>query len=259
MRPAQVSTRVRAVIVGAALFSASLTTANAVEIGGVEFPQGQSSFADAVKRFAPAVVSGKPTVAHLGAVNAVGLPNGLSATCTKAETCGYVSLGSGGSITLEFIGNRLTGSGDTRLDLWVFEVGAQVEDTFVEISKNGTRFFSVGKVLGSTAGIDIDSFGFGRTDEFRFVRLTDDPDEGDQPPGGASIGADIDAVGAISSVPAVGGSVTGVKPSTVTCRNTTTGKSVTINGQARSYDCQAAGLIVRTGDSVVLTIKGKAD
>jgi hypothetical protein len=54
-------------------------------------------------------------------------------------------------------------------------------------------------VFGSTAGIDIDSFGFGTSDLFAFVRLMDDTNEGDQT--GASVGADIDAVGAISTVP----------------------------------------------------------
>ena len=55
----------------------------------------------------------------------------------------------------------------------------------------------IGKVFGATSGIDIDAFGFGPADEFRFVRLTDDPNEGETI--GPLLGADIDAVGAISS------------------------------------------------------------
>ncbi len=92
--------------------------------------------------------------------------------------------------------------GDDRDDLWIFEVGPDVEDTFVEISKDGGAWFSVGKVFGATAGVDIDSFAaaysFATTDVFAFVRLTDDPNEGDRT--GASVGADIDAVGAISTM-----------------------------------------------------------
>ena len=50
-----------------------------------------------------------------------------------------------------------------------------IEDTFVEISKDGVQWFAVGKVFGSTAGVDIDAFGFTVADLFAFVRLRDDP------------------------------------------------------------------------------------
>ena len=99
---------------------------------------------------------------------------------------------------MEFTDNFLTGSGDNSLDLWLFEVGPDVEDTFVEISKDGSAWTSVGEVFGSTAGIDIDAFGFDSTDLFSHVRLTDDPNEGGVT--GATAGADIDAVGAISTI-----------------------------------------------------------
>ncbi|MBK9572428.1 MAG: PEP-CTERM sorting domain-containing protein, partial [Rhodoferax sp.] len=77
-----------------------------------------------------------------------------------------------------------------------------VEDTFVDISKDGSTWFSVGKVFGATAGINIDAFGYGPTDFFSFIRLTDDPTEGST--SGATVGADIDAVGAITTAPPVG-------------------------------------------------------
>lgn len=77
-----------------------------------------------------------------------------------------------------------------------------MEDTFVDISKDGANWFSVGKVAGATAGIDIDAYGFGTSDFFSYVRLTDDTDEGEQG-NGQTVGADIDAVGAISSAPPV--------------------------------------------------------
>ena len=113
-----------------------------------------------------------------------------------------MTLGDGGQITLRFTNNSLTGSGSSALDLWIFEVGPDVEDTFVDISKDGANWFSVGKVAGATAGIDIDAYGFGTSDFFSYVRLTDDTDEGEQGDG-QTVGADIDAVGAISSAPPV--------------------------------------------------------
>jgi PEP-CTERM motif len=166
------------------------TPTRAEIIGGVEFPQGAISFADEVTSYAPAIVSGEPAAVNRVSTNAVGLPTDSN----------FVSLGDGGVITLRFIDNRLTGSGSSALDLWIFEVGPDVEDTFVEISKDNITYVSVGKVFGSTAGIDIDAFGFGVSDQFAYVRLQDDTNEGQQ--SGASVGADINAIGAISTVAA---------------------------------------------------------
>lgn len=180
-----------------ALLVAAPLAVSAVPIGGVEFPAGPVSFADAVVSYS--VGGGGVTAPHQGAVNAVGVPNYVGGnTCTSQADCPFVSLGDGGSITLRFTDNLLTGSNSAALDLWVFEIGPDVEDTFVEISKDGLTWFSVGKVFGATSGIDIDAFGFGIADQFAFVRLTDDTNEGQQT--GATTGADIDAVGAISTV-----------------------------------------------------------
>ena len=97
------------------------------------------------------------------------------------------------------VDNALTGSDNSDIDLWVFEVGGEIEDTFIEISTDGIVWSPVGKVFGSVAGVDIDAFGFGSGDTFPFVRLTDDTDEDSQCCNN-SLGADIDAVGAISTV-----------------------------------------------------------
>lgn len=170
-------------------------------IGGVEFPAGAISFADKVTLFAPVINSNQPGNAYLGAERALGSPDYAGSTnCASQAVCPYVSLGDGGSLTLEFVDNRLTGSGSAAADLWIFEVGPDVEDTFVEISKDGVTYFSVGKVFGSLSSIDIDAYGYGINDQFRFVRLTDDGNEGGQ--SGITVGADIDAVGAISTVAA---------------------------------------------------------
>lgn len=183
----------------ATLFSAAAAPAHAVLIGGVEFPQGMASFADAIASYSPGLAGPSPTAPHQGAFNALGAPNynGVN-LCASQAACTFVSLGDGGAIVVRFVDNRLTGSGGPGLDLWIFEVGPDVEDQFVEISIDGAAWHSVGKVGGSTAGVDIDAYGFGPQHQFAFVRLTDDPNLDGQT--GDTVGADIDAVGAISAV-----------------------------------------------------------
>lgn len=186
---------------GALLFGAS--QAQAVMIGGVDFPQGLISFADAVVSYAPGLAGADPSVPHQFSANALGAPNyaGVN-SCASGPSCAFVSLGVGGELVLRFTDNVLTGSNSSAFDLWVFEVGPDVEDTTVEVSTNGLTWSSVGLVTGSTRGIDIDAFGFGSSSAFTYVRLTDVATEGGT--GGATVGADIDALGAISTRPAIG-------------------------------------------------------
>ena len=160
--------------------------------GGIEFPQGPVSFADRVVSF----IAGAPGPTHplfLDSSDALGPPNYAGGD----RDAGAVALGRGGVLVLEFTNNLLTGSNSPAKDIHVFEVGSDIEDTFVEISPDGVTWHSIGKVFGSTSSIDIDSFGFTASDRFRFVRLTDDPNEGDVT--GDTVGADIDAVGAIAT------------------------------------------------------------
>ena len=167
--------------------------------GGADFPAGAVSFSDAVVNYSPGMVGSSPTEPYRGAFNALGVPDYAGAnSASSQEECTFVSLGDGGSITLQFIDNRLTGSGDSGADLYIFEIGPDVEDTFVEISKDGSVWSSVGGVGGSFSTIDIDAYGFGTGDIFGYVRLTDNTNEGAQ--SGATVGADIDAVGAISTI-----------------------------------------------------------
>ncbi len=174
-------------------------TAEAVIIRGIDFPAGAVSFVDEVVSYSPP--GGPfPTPPHRNELAALGLPDFRGdINCTGDLSCPFVSLGVGGNIVLEFTDNSLTGSGDSRMDLHIFETGPDIEDAFVHISKNGVDWFSIGKILGSTSSIDIDRFGFGPTDFFYFVRLMDDPREGAIT--GIQVGADIDAVGAITSGP----------------------------------------------------------
>lgn len=176
-----------------------LTPLHGEIIGGVDFPQGAISFADAVVSYSPGIVGPNPAIPFRGSANALGPPNFSGIGCASQAACEYVSLGDGGNIVLQFIDNQLTGNGASTPDLWVFEIGPDVEDTFVDISTDGVTWIPVGKVFGSTAGVDLDAFGFGPSSKFSYVRLTDDTNEGDQ--NGSTVGADIDAVGAISTVP----------------------------------------------------------
>jgi hypothetical protein len=165
--------------------------------GGTDFPQGPASFADQLADYSPVIQNGQPTDFNRQADKALGVPDYLSGGGCTSSACTFVSLGDGGSITLRFTDNVLTGSDSSDLDLWIFEVGPDIEDTFVDVSSDGSSWIAVGKVFGSTAGIDVDAYGFGASSSFAYVRLTDDGNEGDQT--GISAGADIDAVGAIST------------------------------------------------------------
>ena len=173
--------------------------AQAVAIGGVEFPQGAVSFADQVVSYDPAFGgSVTPSANHQGASNALGVPNypGVN-ICASQAACSFVSLGDGGRLVVRFTDNVLTGSNSSAFDLWIFEVGPDVEATFVDVSVDGFAWTSVGAVSGSTRGVDIDAFGFNTASQLLFVRLTDNGVLGGQ--SGATVGADIDAVGAIST------------------------------------------------------------
>ncbi|MCG8649001.1 MAG: hypothetical protein MI861_04165, partial [Pirellulales bacterium] len=164
---------------------------------GILFEQGLISFADAVASYVPDAGGGPPSFVHQVPDSAIGAPDGDGRGPEPADGTQAVSLGLGGSITLQFVDNLLTGSGDARPDLAIFEVGA-VESVRVEISRDGLTFFDVGIVGGLSNLLDIDSAGFDQQDRFAFVRLTD-LRQGDTT--GASLGADIDAVGALSTVP----------------------------------------------------------
>lgn len=186
-------------IVAAAVLGATSTAAHAAIIGGVDFPQGAISFADEVVSYNPAFGGGAvPTLPHQGTANALGVPNYTGVNgCASQAACSFVSLGDGGRIVVKFTDNVLTGSNSSAFDLWIFEIGPDVEDTFVDVSEDGSNWTSVGAVTGSTRGINIDAFGFNAASALRFVRLTDNGTLDAQ--SGVTVGADIDAVGAIST------------------------------------------------------------
>lgn len=175
--------------VGLSLLAARLS-AHAVVIGGVEFPDGAVSFADAVVSYSPGAGVSAP---HNVPTKALGVPD-----YTDAVDDNYVSLGdTPGELVLRFVDNSLTTSGTAAEDLWIFEIGGAIEPTSVDISKDGLTWIAVGATSGATSGIDIDAFaGVVPGDKYSFVRLRElAPLQSGSP----FAGADIDAVGAISS------------------------------------------------------------
>jgi len=153
----------------------------------VTFPLGRASFADAVAAYR---VGGPPPSRSQQVPS-----RALAAPDFATDPAGSVSLGSGGSLVLQFRDNSLVDVDGP--DLYIFEIGPDVEAMSVEISQDGQNWISVGRVSGSTCSLDISPY-VQKGQRFSWVRLTDDPKQGDR--GGSSPGADVDAVGAIGSV-----------------------------------------------------------
>lgn len=153
----------------------------------VTFPLGRASFADSAASYR---AGGPPPVrSQQIPTKALGVPD------FATDPAGSVSLGSGGSLVLQFRDNSLVDVDGP--DLYIFEIGPDVEAMFVDISEDGQNWVSVGRVSGSTCSLDISPY-VQKGQRFSWVRLTDDPKQGDR--GGSSPGADVDAVGAIGSV-----------------------------------------------------------
>lgn len=187
-------------------------TCLAENYGGIEFPNGALSFVDAVIKYDPYYSEGPAPADTSNPNDALGIPDVIQDGCGDP---GFITLGRGGLIELAFTNNYLVNSGDIAADLHIFEVGSDVEDTFVAIhptpeteallgpsyDANDDGYYEVGKVYGAVSSIDIDSFFPGHNTNtllFDAVQLIDDPAEGQA--SGECVGADIDAVGAIGSV-----------------------------------------------------------
>lgn len=166
--------------------------------GSQIFELGSVAFADAVVSYSPTTAGGPAPAAGLDQPTAaLGAPNYTGSGEPRPDE-GVVSLGNGGELIVRFTDNWLTGSGDSRPDLMIFEVGSS-ERVEVAVSTNGASYTSVGFASATSPKIDLDAFGFDRSSRLAFVRLRDVAGEGSI--SGDSVGADIDAVGAISSIP----------------------------------------------------------
>jgi len=155
------------------------------------FLMGDISFADTVVLYDPGAygegTGDEPDARFQNSASALG-PSNYDAE----KDTGYVSLGRGGTLVLCFIDNVLfDGPGP---DLHIFETSD--EDVLVWISEDGNIFTPVGKTTKIQSSLDIGPYirpGM----VYPFVKLRDDPNQGEQE--GLSLGADIDAVGAINS------------------------------------------------------------
>ncbi|TWT73241.1 dockerin type I domain-containing protein [Allorhodopirellula solitaria] len=175
---------------------------------GTFYPEGGVSFADSVLD-SETMLGPDVEQSFTDSEAALGSPDCYGVSATDPENGLFTfSLGSGGHATFVFEDNLLTGSssspndfigiGDGVADLQIFEAGIP-ERVRVEISRDNVTYFNVGEIFGLDNTIDLDAFGFGLNDRFSYVRLTDLSPAGTNNFGAA--GADIDAIGAISTVP----------------------------------------------------------
>lgn len=159
------------------------------------FPEGETSFADRLVELRFGTPATKIAGASISTA-AIGAPDNDPALQDDLNAVqGYVTLGCGGVLTVAFDDNRL--SDIEGPDLYVFEIGGDIEPTLVEISENGTDWIEIGQISGGTATVDI-GLAASEGASFSFVRLTDLRTHC----GGRWPGADIDAIGAIGSNPA---------------------------------------------------------
>ncbi len=145
------------------------------------FPNGVMSFADRVEAM------------HFGTPRSTAADGIRPSDALRAPDKTSVTLGCRGSIVVRFVDNVLIDVPGP--DLYVFEIGPDVESTLVEISADGQSWLNVGPIAGATTSVDISAHA-GPGASFRFVRLTD---LASACGGGGYPGADIDAVGAIGS------------------------------------------------------------
>lgn len=154
----------------------------------IKLPLGDISFADTVIRFK----MGDPAAKEENSLPeaAVGVPD------FDGYLGGFVSLGGGGELVVKFTDNALVNIDGP--DLYVFELGKYVEETFLYVSKDGRKWTSVGKISGGNALVDIgDSTKPGEI--FTYVKLIDAKTKLNIKGKDSHPGADIDAIAAIGS------------------------------------------------------------
>lgn len=153
----------------------------------IYLPLGKISFADKLIEYK--VGTPAPIQKYRDSIQCLHEPN-----YRNYQTPNFLSLGCGGSLTVEFTDNGFMNlPGD---DLYLFEVGPSKEPAKVEISQNGTDWVYAGKIAGGKSSIDLTAAGIDDETVFYFLRITDLKDLCKS----KSAGADIDAIGAINSV-----------------------------------------------------------
>jgi hypothetical protein len=140
----------------------------------------QDAYIDRVVSFTPRSPS-NPQFSNTDA--ALGSPD-----FNEAALSGFISLGIGGSITVEFVDNvAVDGPGD---DISIFGDPANDEKWTIEVSEDGANFKSFG-LQTEVVSLDLKAVGLSQA---RFIRITDDGD-----PRGISPGCELDAVMALNS------------------------------------------------------------
>ncbi|KXS43234.1 MAG: hypothetical protein AWU59_1211 [Methanolobus sp. T82-4] len=164
-----------------AISLALVNPALGISYKNVDFPSGDSSFADEVVEYQ---LNGG---ASSGDINRIlGIPDNY-----------YVSLGAQGYAIIKFTDNSLTTSGDSEYDLAVFEAGSSTDELVeVFISTNDQDWIKLGNANRKTL-FDIDSVnGVVQGEKYSYVKLVDYNGLNN---GASYEGADMDAVGAITS------------------------------------------------------------
>ena len=153
----------------------------------IYLPLGKISFAD--KLIAYKVGSPSPKQIYRDSIQCLHEPN-----YTSYSIPDFISLGCGGSLTVQFTDNGLMNlKGD---DIYIFEVASKKESSKIEVSTNGKDWIYAGKVFGGTSKLDLSDEHIDSYTVFYFLRVTDLKDLCKS----KSAGADIDAIGAINSV-----------------------------------------------------------
>lgn len=133
--------------------------------GTVMLPQGEKSFADRVVAYPPGIGTINETARDPRAI--LGPPD-FSGDVNDGS---FLSLGCDGSVIIQFSDNALIDVAGP--DLYVFEVGPNVEGINLAISEDGASWINLGDISGGRAEVEL--AGLVPADaSFRFVRLTDD-------------------------------------------------------------------------------------
>ncbi len=172
------------ILVGTHALAQSSQTYSDGHGGQVQIKMGDLAFADVLIQHHAGTPA--PITSAGNANTVIGKPD------FDGFTGGFLSLGCGGEVILQFTDNALINiPGD---DLYVFELGKYVEKTRLYIGKDTLHWIDVGELAGGRTSVDIGSVTTpGET--FSFVRLVDLKSDCH----GSWPGADIDAVAAIGS------------------------------------------------------------
>ncbi len=116
----------------------------------VNSPLGDLSFADEVVSFNKGIPSSAKK--YCKSDQALGPPDYVN---DNQEPPGYLTLGCGGTLIVRFVDTVLVDVDGP--DLYVFEIGPDVEPTEISISKDGDNWITIEKASGGTAFTRIQS------------------------------------------------------------------------------------------------------